>query len=77
MAPKKQKFPDIEILLNMAYPERSRVRIDGVDVGATQIELRYGKVSHNEVVVRIPRERIRLSFIGKGRKRATHKDPLP
>jgi hypothetical protein len=74
---KRPKFPDIEIQLNMAYPERSRVLIDGKDVGSTQIELRYGKVSHNEVVVRIPRERVRLSFIGKGRKTLTHKDPLP
>lgn len=77
MAPKIKKFPDIDIQLNMAYPERSRVYIDGVDVGATQIELRYGKISHNEVVVRIPRERVRLTFIGRGRKTATHKDPMP
>lgn len=73
---KKIAWPDVEVQLNMLYPERSRVLIDGTDMGSTQIELRYGKISHNEVVIRIPRERVRLTFIGRGRKRKTHSDLL-
>jgi hypothetical protein len=70
-----KELPDIEVQLNMLYPERSRVLVDGIDMGSTQLELRYGKISHNEVVIRIPRERVRLTFIGRGRKAKTYFDP--
>ncbi len=72
---KTQVVPGIEIVLNMVYPERSRVLVNGVDLGATQIECRWGKVSHNEAVIRVPRDRVKMQFVGRtSGKRKTYND---
>jgi hypothetical protein len=59
--------PHISVLIDLNHPDRSRAYISGlwpepaIEIGS-QVELRMGKVSHNEIVIRIPREDCVVKF---------------
>lgn len=48
--------------MNLKHPERSRTLVAGKDIGSIQTEWRFGKQSGNEVVIRIPLERVRIEL---------------
>ena len=56
----------LEAYINLDDPAASRFYVDGEDIGSTQLEMRLGKVSYNELVVRIPRNRVLCHVIQNG-----------
>jgi hypothetical protein len=49
--------------LNLRHPERSRTLINGSDIGSIQSEMRFGKQSGNELVFRVPLDRVTVRFV--------------
>jgi hypothetical protein len=56
----------LRVVIDLNDPSNSQAYSDLQPVGAMQIELRTGTVSHDEIVLRIPRRNVDLTIVRGG-----------